>query len=80
VAHEARQNRVPATDIPTDSHTFVNLSVARKFRIGPTEAMWFLRLDNIGNELAYNAATIRTVRELAPLPGRSVKTGLRVMF
>jgi iron complex outermembrane receptor protein len=34
----------------------------------------------VGDELAYSASTQRTVRELSPLPGRSLKTGIRVAF
>ena len=43
-------------------------------------ALWFLKLTNAGDTLAYNAATIATVRGLAPLPGRALKTGIRVDF
>ena len=47
---------------------------------GGADALWFLKIGNLGNTLAYNASTIDTVRYLAPLPGRSLKTGVRVTF
>jgi iron complex outermembrane receptor protein len=78
--HAARQNRVPANDTATASYSIVNLSLTRKFELAGSHALWFLKLGNVGNTLAYNASTIDTVRGLAPLPGRALKTGLRVSF
>jgi len=79
--HAARQGRVPATDSPTPGHNLVNLSLTRKFDWnGAARALWFLKLTNAGDTLAYNATTIATVRGLAPLPGRALKTGVRVDF
>ena len=78
--HSARQRRVPATDTPTAGYTLVNASLTRKFVVGGAEAMGFVKLANLGDALAYNASTVGTLRGLVPLPGRSVKAGLRVMF
>ncbi|MEO8805443.1 MAG: TonB-dependent receptor [Burkholderiaceae bacterium] len=78
--HAARQDRVPANDTATASYSIVNLSLTRKFELAGSDALWFLKLGNVGNTLAYNASTIDTVRGLAPLPGRALKTGLRVSF
>ncbi len=78
--HAARQSRVPANDTATASYSIVNLSLTRKFELAGNNALWFLKLGNVGNTLAYNASTIDTVRGLAPLPGRALKTGLRVSF
>jgi len=78
--HAARQDRVPATDSATPSYNLVNLSLTRKFDWNSVRALWFLKLTNAGDTLAYNAATIATVRGLAPLPGRALKTGIRVDF
>lgn len=80
VIHAARQDRVPADDLPTDSYTLVNLSLNRAFQFGPFDALGFLKLTNVTNELAYNAATVQTVRVLSPLPGRGAMAGLRVAF
>ncbi|MDP3824217.1 MAG: TonB-dependent receptor [Burkholderiales bacterium] len=78
--HAARQNRVPANDTATASYNIVNLSLTHKFELGGSHLLWFMKLDNVGNTLAYNASTIDTVRGLAPLPGRALKAGLRVSF
>jgi iron complex outermembrane receptor protein len=71
---------VPATDVSTDGYTIVNASLARHFAIGSSDALWFLKLGNLGDKLAYSASTVQTVRDLSPLPGRSIKTGVRVSF
>ena len=80
IEHAARQDRVPATDTPTGAYTLVHASLTREFRLGGGRALWFLKVNNLGDTLARNASTIQTVRELAPLPGRSVKTGMRIAF
>ena len=78
--HAAAQNRVPATDTRTAGYTLVNLALTRQFSWGTTRALWFVKLNNATDRLAYNASTIETVRGLAPLPGRALKTGMRVDF
>ena len=78
--HAQRQNRVPATDTPTDGYTIANLSLTRRFTLGDSEALWFVKLNNVGDTLAYSASTFQTVRGLSPLPGRSLKAGVRVVF
>jgi iron complex outermembrane recepter protein len=80
VTHAKAQNRVPSDDTATPSWTLVNLSGHYKFKLGDSTALAFVRLNNATNKLAYNAATISTVRPLSPLPGRSLLAGLRVVF
>jgi len=76
----ASQQRVPSTDVATSGYAIVNASLSRHFEIGSSQALWFLKLGNLGDKLAYSASTVQTVRDLSPLPGRSVKTGVRVSF
>jgi iron complex outermembrane receptor protein len=80
VRHLAKQTRVPSTDVATASATLVDASLSWRQRWGAADALWFLRLDNLGDELAFNAAALRTARELTPLPGRSATLGLRVAW
>lgn len=75
-----KQDRVPATDIATARYTRINATLTRRFDWGGTDALWFVSARNLGDRLAYNATTIQKVRDLAPLPGRSVKAGVRVSF
>ena len=80
IEYAARQRRVPATDTATASHSLVNLSLTRKVALGGQDSLWFLKLNNLGDTLAYNASTVETLRGLVPLPGRALKTGVRVRF
>ncbi|RZJ09053.1 MAG: TonB-dependent receptor [Rubrivivax sp.] len=76
----ARQTRVAEFDTPTPGYGTVRLSVARQLRWGQADALWYLKLDNLGNKLAYNATAVPTIRGLAPQAGRSAQTGLQLRF
>jgi iron complex outermembrane recepter protein len=76
----ARQTRVAEFDTPTAGYGTVRLSLARQLRWGQTDALWYLKLDNLGNKLAYNATAVPTIRDLSPQPGRSASTGLQLRF
>jgi iron complex outermembrane receptor protein len=78
VRHQARQGQVPATDAATPGATLVDASLAWRPRWPGADTLVFLRLDNLGDRLAYNAAALRVARELSPLPGRSATLGLRM--
>ncbi len=80
VQHASAQQRVPGTDMPTAGWTLVNLSASYALNFGPRDALLFVKLQNVGNKLAYSASTIGTVRALAPLPGRGLTAGLRLSF
>ncbi|HVK31126.1 MAG TPA: TonB-dependent receptor, partial [Burkholderiaceae bacterium] len=80
VRHLARQSRVPATDVATPGATLVDASLSWRQRWGEADTLVFLRLDNLGDELAFNAAALRSARELSPLPGRSATVGFRVAW
>lgn len=74
----ARQDRVPLLDTPTPGHTLADLKLSRQWRLAGYDLFWYLKLDNLGNRLAYNAGTPATLRALSPLPGRSVFSGLQL--
>ncbi|MBK1689156.1 membrane receptor protein [Rubrivivax gelatinosus] len=80
VRHAGRQNRVPAGDSATGAYTLLNLAASYRFTIGSQDALWYLKLENATDRLAYNAAAIETIRGLSPLPGRALATGLRLDF
>jgi iron complex outermembrane recepter protein len=88
VIHAAKQNRIPsaerfaneASDGTTMAYTMLNLSLSRDFQFGRANGSAFVKLVNLTNELGYNAASIRTVRELSPLPSRGVRAGLELTF
>ena len=76
----ARQTRVPLLDRPTAGYGLLKLSLARQFRLGEADALWYLKLDNLGNKLAYSASSVATIRDLSPQAGRSLHTGLQIRF
>lgn len=76
----ARQNHVPAADTETAGYATLRANLTRQFRLKDVDALWYLRLDNLGNKLAYSATSVATLRDLTPLPGRSVSTGLQLRF
>jgi iron complex outermembrane receptor protein len=75
-----RQPDVPADDVATPGYTLLNVSVNRQFEFAGQDGLWFVKLGNLTNALAYNASSIQTVRQLSPLAGRSIKAGVRVAF
>lgn len=78
----ARQSRVPVGDVPVDGYTLWNAAMTWRVKAGPAQLLWFARLDNITNRLAYSATSILTQSApgRVPLPGRSVKVGVRAEF
>jgi iron complex outermembrane recepter protein len=77
VQHAAKQTRVPTYDTPTPAWTQVHLLASHRWALPAGEAMLYGKLVNLTNELAFNAATLGTVRDRAPLPGRGFAAGLQ---
>lgn len=82
VTRAAGQDRVPAGEQANSGYTLLNASVTYKAKVGPSQLLWFARLDNLTNQLAYSASAIltQTAPGRAPLPGRGVKVGLQASF
>jgi iron complex outermembrane receptor protein len=84
--HSTSQVRVPDGDRAADAYTLWNaaLSWRTAAHFGSTDSslLWYARLDNITNQLAYSATSILTTTAFpkAPLPGRSLKVGVTATF
>ena len=81
--HAAAQNRVPDGGVTTAGHTLWNAGLNYHTHSGPTHWLWFAKLDNITNKLAYSSTSVltQTMRDNAPpLAGRSIKLGAQVSF
>jgi iron complex outermembrane receptor protein len=76
----ARQDRVPASGVATPGATLIDLWAGWQQRLGGADAVWTLKLSNLGNALAYNASALRTARDLAPGGTRALSAGLRLSF
>lgn len=81
--HSFAQNRVPDMgQRATDAYTLWNAAVTYKMKQGAANLLWYARVDNLTDKLAYSAASVLTTTAFpkAPLPGRSLKVGLQVNF
>ncbi len=78
----AAQNRVPASSVATGAYTLVNASVSYRQKLDAAVLHWFVRLDNLTDQLAYSATSILTSTAFgkSPLPGRSLKLGVQASF
>lgn len=78
--HQARQDRVPSSDVPTPGASRVDAWMSRTLTWAGSRALWVLRAQNLTNALWFNAATVQTVRSLSPAAGRALSTSVRVDF
>jgi iron complex outermembrane receptor protein len=71
-----------ARDGSTESYVLWNLAATYKMKAKDADLLWFARLDNAGDKLAYSTTSILTTSApgKAPLPGRSLKVGLQANF
>lgn len=80
--HHAAQRRVPVGERQTGAYTLWNSALTYKAKAGPAQLLYYARLDNAADRLAYSATSIltQTAPGKAPLPGRSVRLGVRAEF
>jgi len=81
--YNAAQRHVPSVGArETDAYTLWNAAISYRMKVQRANLTWYARVDNITNKLAYSPTSIltTTVYPNAPLPGRSLKVGLRVTF
>ncbi|MDO9165034.1 MAG: TonB-dependent receptor [Rhodoferax sp.] len=81
-SHATAQTDVPIGQLGTDAYTLWNAWVGYRVNAGAANLLWFARVDNLSDTLAYSATSIlsQTAAGKVPLPGRSVKVGLQVSF
>ena len=81
-SHVAAQNEVLAGQRGTEAYTLWHSALTYRMKTGPVSLLWFARLDNMGDTLAYSATSMltQTAPGKAPLPGRSMKVGLQASF
>lgn len=81
--HYAAQRRVPSVGArETDAFTLWNAALTYRMKVQRTNLTWYARIDNLTNKLAYSATSILTTTAFpdTPLPGRTLKVGLRATF
>ncbi len=83
VDYSAAQTRLPVGDQAAAANTRFNAGVNYRLKTGSASLLWYARLDNITNVLAYSATSVLTTTAFPnapPLPGRSLKLGLQASF
>lgn len=80
--HAARQGRVPAGERATEAYALWSAALTYRMKAAASNLLWYARVDNAGDRLAYSATSIltQTAPGKAPLPGRSVRLGVRASF
>jgi iron complex outermembrane receptor protein len=80
--HVMAQERMPVGDTSTGSATLLNASLSYHQTWQSANLLWFAKLDNLSDTLAYSASSIltHTAPGKSPLPGRSLKLGVQVKF
>ncbi len=80
--HAAAQNRVPTGSVATASYTLWHAGWHLQQRQPVGTLHWSVSLLNLSDALAYNAASVLTTTApgRAPLPGRSLRLGVRWQF
>lgn len=80
--HAARQDRVPVGERATGSYTLWSAALTYRMKAQAANLLWYARLDNAADKLAYSASSIltQTAPGKSPLPGRSIKLGVQATF
>ena len=60
---------MPVLDSATPGSGIWRLALTRQWRADRFDVLGYLKLDNLGNQLATNATATATIRGLAPQPG-----------
>lgn len=72
------QDKLADYETRTPGYTMLNLGVSRSLAVGDVGYQFYVRLNNLTNELAY--AHTSFIKDAAPLTGRNLVLGLRASF
>ena len=78
VVRVGRQDDVAEYEGETGGYTMLNLGTHYTTRIGNLPAQFYARINNLTNELAFSHTSF--IKNAAPLPGRNLTAGLRLIF
>jgi iron complex outermembrane receptor protein len=78
VTHAASQNRTADYELSTDAYTLLDASVSYELPVRATTVVFFVHGSNLANQTARNSASF--LKDVAPLPGRGVRGGVRLSF
>ncbi len=78
VRHAFRQDRITDEETETAGYTLVGADLSYRLPVGKSEWEFFARGTNLADEDARVSTSF--LKDVAPLPGRSLTTGVRVTF
>jgi iron complex outermembrane recepter protein len=80
--YRSAQNNIPSGQQATGGSTLWHAALTHQQKSSLGRMLWFARLDNATNQLAYSATSIltQTAPGRVPLPGRSLRVGLQLSF
>ena len=73
-----KQDKVAAFETDTPGYNMLNLSASYNTRLAGTPTQFYLKANNLTNELAYSHTSF--IKNAAPLTGRNLTAGVRVTF
>lgn len=73
-----KQDKVADYESATAGYNMLNLGTHYATRIGGIPAQFYARLNNVTDKLAYNHTSF--IKNAAPLTGRNLTAGVRIMF
>lgn len=73
-----RQNRTAAFETETPGYGMFNLAASYQWRTGATSWQFYVKGQNLTNRLAY--ASTSFIKTAAPLSGRNITMGVKLMF
>ena len=74
----ARQNRTASGELPTDSYVLLNASLTYTLHSGPVTTDLYVKGVNLTNEEAREHTSF--LKDIAPLPGRTIRIGFAASF
>ena len=79
---KAQAPRLASTQVATAGYTLWNTQLSYRQTIQANQAVWYFKVDNLTDQLAYSASSILTSTAFgkSPLPGRSFKLGVQASF
>lgn len=85
---KAQAPRLASTQVATAGYTLWNTQLSYRQTLQANQAVWYFKVDNLTDQLAYPATSVLTTtaadtvtgRPKAPLPGRNIKLGLQLIF
>jgi iron complex outermembrane receptor protein len=76
--HVTEQDRVALFETPTDGYSLINASCGVRYVSDSAVHVVVIALTNLGDSLARNH--VSSLKEIAPLPGRDLSVGYKVLF